>query len=247
MKRFHVLVLLGLLLGLSTFGSAQGVEPGAFVRKPAHTIESLVKQVESDPVVADRFMRHFNMPKAELISYFRTLHLAKLKESGSYLVFNVHADGVVRSRVFELKKGTLVFADANGKPILKKNCMNPLTMGELSVVRDERTEPTPTPLLPTTDIEPSEAMVAAELAQPPFTPMGTEVTPPQPFVPASTTSSVCGSALTIIPLLLIIPITNNKTECCDCVPVPEPATMSVLAAAPAAAFFARRRRKKQAR
>lgn len=243
MRQIHKLTTIGaLMVAVSVPAMAQRVEPGAFVRKPAPTIQALIHQVETDPVVADRFTRHFHMTKAEVIEYLRSLHLAKLKKSGSYRIFNVHADGVVRARVFELKEGTLIFADANGKPILKKNCANPLTMGELSVVRDERTEPA-ADVIPMADIEPPEALVAAEVVQPPFTPMGMEVTPPQPFAPLEARSMVGGAAgFTFIPLLFIFNKTS-KVEC-PCPPIPEPATLTAFAIAPGVAYILRRRRRK---
>lgn len=243
MRQINKLTMIGALaVAVSVPAMAQRVEPGAFVRKPAHTVQALISQVETDPVVADRFMRHFHMSKDEVIEYFRGLHLAKLKKGGSYRVFNVHADGVIRARVFELKEGTLMFADANGKPILKKNCANPLTMGEISVVRDERTEPAPD-VIPVSEIEPPEALVAAEVQQPPFTPMGMEVTPPQPFAPLEARSMVGGAAgMTFIPLLFFFNKTS-KVECCP--PVPEPTTMAAFAIAPGVAYLLRRRRRQK--
>lgn len=249
MKPIQKLLAIGAIAVMASLGSAQRVETGAFVRKPAATVKALIYQIENDPVVADRFMRHFHMSQSEVVGYLGGLHLARLKNDGSYRVFNVHADGVIRARVFELKAGTLVFADANGKPVLKKNCANPLTMGDISVVRDERTEPAPDVLIPAAEIEPSEALVAAELEQPPFVPMGQEVTPPQPITPVEARSSVGGAGgFMFIPLILVGTTTKNffSTKTVVCPPVPEPATLATFALAPGLMYLRKRRRNKSA-
>src|SRR5687768_275760 len=87
----------------------QRPEPNAFLNKPAHTTTQLVTQVKNDPQVASRFMRHFNMDRRELVSYLASLRLVKLPEDGHYKVYNVHPDGVIRARLFHLKKGTLMW------------------------------------------------------------------------------------------------------------------------------------------
>jgi len=104
-------------------------ERGSFLNHPARNLKEVILQVQGDPVTADRLMRHFQMSKPNLVAYLRTLHMAQLKEDGVYFVFNVHEDGVIRERIFNLPKGTWVYADALGTPILRHLCANPMTRG----------------------------------------------------------------------------------------------------------------------
>lgn len=85
-------------------------------------------QVEKDHAVADRYERHFGMSKSDVVAMFSGLHVAKMTESRSALMFGVPDNGVIHSHPTVLKKGLLVFADLNGEPILKMECGNPLVV-----------------------------------------------------------------------------------------------------------------------
>ena len=241
-KTYKILTALAIGCAIATNSQAQ-TEPGSFVKKPAHTIDSLVSQVERDPVVADRFMRHFRMSKAEVVEYLRGLHLARLEKSGSYIVYNVHADGVIRARVFELKKGTMVFADADGRPILKKNCANPLWQPGFENPPVPNSVPA-TPVLRPGDYEPTDVMVATEIEAPPFVVPSPETTPPGPMTPNRETGIVSGGGQSLIPLLLLGALaTTSFGGGKDCPPpIPEPMTMLAFGI-PAAAVMLRRRKK----
>jgi len=91
------------------------------------TTSALTAEVQHDPLVRKRYERQFLMSEGELIHYFSSLHIEALKEDRRYLVFNVDDSLVIRSRMLHLTKGTLVFADADHKPILKCSCGNPMS------------------------------------------------------------------------------------------------------------------------
>jgi hypothetical protein len=121
-----VLPLSILLIACATSAQAQQMEHNAFLNKPVFSTEELVKQVGSDPKVLSRFVKHFMMDKDRLRRYFTTLNLTPLQKSRKYLVYNVDKNLVVRKKMLTMKKGTLVFSDKKGKPILRRSCGNPM-------------------------------------------------------------------------------------------------------------------------
>jgi hypothetical protein len=154
-------------------------EPNAFLNKPAHSKEALIEQVRTDPDVLTRYRRHFGLPKDELTRQFNTLRLVKLSEKQQFVVYNADKKNNIRSKVFSLPKGALVYVDERGVPVLKKSCGNALSKSIGGGV--------PVPTSPTTITqarlqelhtfaqvpaapEPLELLVAAEIANPPFEP-----------------------------------------------------------------------------
>jgi len=102
------------------------MEHNAFLRKPVFSANGLAAQVGSDPTVLKRYERHFVLNKDVLKEYFTKLELMPLRETRRYLVYNVDSKFRINKKMLILQKGTLVFADKNGKPILKRTCGNPM-------------------------------------------------------------------------------------------------------------------------
>lgn len=161
-------------------------EPNAFLNRLAPDMKALVVQVQNDPEVYARYAKHFGMSKNELLAYFSTLKPSRIARSGPYVVYNIHDDGIVRSRIFNLKAGSLIYIDSIGTPILKKICGNPMATSpkKLSAVNLIQEAPVsesfrlkPIPEVGPEAATPAELTVAEELAQPPVeaTP---EITPP---------------------------------------------------------------------
>jgi hypothetical protein len=127
-----VRVLLSFVFAIGVFSAAfaQKMEPNSYFIRPARNHDSLMNQIRNERVVMDRYMRHFAMTRDEVIAYFRTLTLARLQQEAVYPVFNVPAEsGVMTKRYLRLRRGTLVWVDLVGVPILKESCGNPLTLG----------------------------------------------------------------------------------------------------------------------
>jgi hypothetical protein len=234
--------LTAVVMATMIVGAAMAVPTGAFIRKPVKSVNALVAHMNTDPVVADRFERHFRKSSGELTAYFRTLHLAKLARGGSYTVFNVH-DGIIRSRVLNLKKGTLVFADSKGRPILQQVCGNPMVwevprigssvaVTTAAMEREFVGETTPTDMI--------------AMSEPGVMPVPEDVAPPTgPIVQAPATGMVGGSRSSLLPLLLLgagAAFIRTGGGGDEPPPVPEPATMAVLAIG-FGAVAARRRKK----
>jgi hypothetical protein len=218
-------------------------EPNSFINRPAYTLSDLLDQVRNDKVVASRFTRHFGMTKEEVVDYFSTLRLGRLKTDGVYLIYNVPDWEEVRSRAVFYRKGTLVWTDDKGNPILKASCGNPMVRGtDIGLARVSpsvglvtSSGPRDLVALSTPETVPSDfapETMAPSLAQT----SAIAALPPEMLVPAVTTQPI--SPLLIVPIVGGLALGVNTT---DPNPIPEPATVAVFAmAAGWAAVRARR-------
>lgn len=233
-------------LAMAAIAAQAALPPGSFVRRPVKSVSDLVAHVKADPVVMGRYSRHFRLKPAQVVTYFRSLHAAKLANEGVYLVFNVHADNVLRGRYFKLRKGTLVFADSTGRAILKKDCGNAMVMHLPPLVADASTTTPAAPHQPeVADASPTEELT---LLTPGVTPA--PAAPLAPAMPRHATSGSIGGAgggwgLGLLPLFFACGssgfLINKEDE--DTPPVPEPATLVVLGAGAAFTAFKRRKRR----
>ncbi|RYG34240.1 PEP-CTERM sorting domain-containing protein [bacterium] len=256
----------GGLLSLMAFAPAvetkklPKMEHNAFLRKPVFTADSLTDQVRKDPVVLRRYEKHFMTGKAGLVDYMKDLRLKPLSQTRKYYVYNVDGNLVIKRRLLTMRRGTMVFVDKTGKPILKRSCGNPLVSyipargqttnaftpvkpidSELELVD----EPAPTLMQPTDPVTtPVEPVV--ETITPPAPDPIVDLTPTPP--PAAPVSFASGAGAPLWPLLAIplIPIlinqpTRDPVE--NIAPVPEPSGVVALTIA-GLGLAARRRRKK---
>lgn len=217
---------------------AQAMPTGAFLRKPAYKVADLISALQRDPVVADRYSRHFRMSKSQLVEYFSGLHLSKLDMAGAYTVYNVH-DSIIRSRVLNLKKGTLVFADSTGRPILQQVCGNPMVWRIPPVAAEPIVAAPATGDVTTVVDESTAVVVGTPVAEPSVGEIPT--TPPVLIPPTVTRRNDAGFLL--IPLIIGIGAATLIHDDEDCPPVPEPATVTALVVG-GAAILRRRRNKK---
>jgi len=217
----------------------------SFVEYKISDTNSLVSQVKKNPVVADRYQRHFAMSRPEVVAYLSTLHRGALSKPGLYTIYSVPEGGRVKMHIGRLKKGEAVFLDASGKPILVAKCGNPVVAGP-AVARSRRGNPVA--VVPNdesgtreiAEIIPRDAEVenGAELmALVPPVPESL-VTPP-PIAPPPTeapmrTVGVTGGGSSLFPWLaalpLVVPIAGGFSDGGggNITPVPEPATLAVM-------------------
>ena len=243
-------IRLALLCGLALTASVvqAQVETGAFLNKRAYTTQQLVDQVRNDRAVRDRYMRHYRMNEEELVRWFSTLHPAKLQKPGTYIVYNIRKDGIIRARVFELEKGHAVFADQFGNPVLKMSCGNPFTGSPYGSPNQPPVGLPATPRTTQLDVEPEAPMTAIVQPPPPIVP-DLEVVRPQPILPQQSAGRIGGGGgaglALLLPLLFLGGTKGNSFAASDQVNVvPEPATMIVLAGGAAAMAFRRRKASK---
>lgn len=123
MKRGTIGVLLA-LSAVACWGQDTAMHP--FVPRPARTAVALARQVESNPVYMDRYVRHFQMKPSEVSAYLRSLRLAKLDKDTEVVMYNAPQSGAFKSRKMLLKRGTEVWVDSSGTPVLKASCSNPI-------------------------------------------------------------------------------------------------------------------------
>lgn len=171
MKRLVITVA---CLSLSIAAASQRMGPNPYLVRPAPTLAELLSQVRTNPVVFDRFSRHFQLSKEPLLEMLSGLRKVALEQDAVFEMWNVPAKtGELRSRRLTLRKGETVWVNAVGTPILKVSCGNPLTR------TDEPSEP---PVRST--------LTSASGVKPVAAPGGTEVeemvapAPVEPLLPA---------------------------------------------------------------
>jgi hypothetical protein len=235
------------LLAASVTALGEQVAPNSFINKPAPTLDALIKQVQTDPEVKSRYMRHFGMTEQELLAFLRSLKKGEIKEDGAYLIYNTPETGEIRARVLFEKKGTPVWVDSNGNYILKVDCGNPMMRGT-DYTRVDQTET----VAMTSMTEVRELFVAQPPGISTTSVTATTVVPPIPVydaitiaeVPPANPAEVGGQS--IAPLALLVPFTGGLllSGGGSGEPIPEPASMIALGLGVGGYLVARKRRKK---
>lgn len=109
--------------------SANAALRNSFIPGGIRSVHKLLRRVQSDPVVADRYRRHFRMDQPTLLSYLGSLHVTRLHRPMKFQIFSAPASGSLGGHDQILRRGELVFERADGTPILRCLCGNPLTLG----------------------------------------------------------------------------------------------------------------------
>lgn len=182
MKRAFWIV--GIVMVLVSAAFAQP-DLNSFLNDGVSSKAELIAQVKRDPVVMDRFMRHYGMTSAEVVAFLNTLHVDTIKEEGVYGVYSVPEGGKIRLNLRRLKKGHRIFARADGTPELIALCGNPMSLGPKEVVALNRTPVTSTeivaeevPVQIMTEVSPEfEPLMAVTPAEPTYTFTTPEETP----------------------------------------------------------------------
>jgi hypothetical protein len=234
MRRRLLIPSILILSAMATVSFAR-TERNSFLNRHANSVTELINQIRKDPEVRARYERHFGKSANEIIADFSKLRLGKLAKAGKYWVYNVDDEGVVNAKLLDLKAGTPVFFDAQGRPVLKKSCGNAMKPGtdeqavnlnpDVTPSMDLRDmsildEPTPLPLI-AQNMEPA----IPEVLEPPII-----VNPPvqhEADIPIQTG----GSGWSIPGILLAgggVFVSTGGGSPHTPPPVPEPATLLVL-------------------
>lgn len=241
MKPLKQLILFA-ALALSCVAAAQ-LEPNSFINRPVHTHEALMKHVQSDPEVMDRYMRHFRMTREQVMHYLGVLRPGRLDKDYACTQYSVPGTGVVKSRQSVVKKGELVLFNAAGVPVLRMKCGNPLLGPEEPPAPTEPVYVSDSPELKEliASTEPVMEDVMA-IHQPPV-PILPEpiVEVPTEFVPSITPTTSVTEALGLAVFGAGLGLGNGSS---DNPPVPEPTSLAVLMVG-GAALVARKRKNRR--
>jgi len=103
--------------------------PNSYLVRPVGSVKELADQIRGEPVVAQRYARHFKQPAYAIADFFeKNLRLTKLEHSQEFLVYYAPPDGQLLVKRRLLPRGKEVFVlKRTGKPVLLKECGNPLT------------------------------------------------------------------------------------------------------------------------
>ncbi len=105
------------------------VPRNSYLIRPVSSARELANQIRTEPIVAQRYARHYKRSAWEFAEYVeKNLRLTRLERAQTFNVYYSPPDDRLLVVRRTLPKGTPVFVEkATGKPILKANCGNPLT------------------------------------------------------------------------------------------------------------------------
>jgi len=105
------------------------VPRNSYLIRPVASARELANQIRTEPVVAQRYARHFKRSAWEFAEYVeKHLRLTRLERAQTFNVYYSPPDNRLLVVRRTLPKGTPVFVEKrSGKPILKGDCGNPLT------------------------------------------------------------------------------------------------------------------------
>ena len=225
--------------------------PDSYLQYKVYSVDQLIEQVSSNPVVRARFARHFHIPQDRVVSYMRAnLVESYIPATGRYTVYCVHRSGQFYPVRQTFHQGTKVFALRNGEPVMKWVCGNPLSkfLPQVQVHMIAKRPPPTVKTLPSieelTPADTQDILVPAEVNAPVFQPLVAVPASafPAPFVGHAGTS--------LLPLLLPVALVgigtsggHGSTNVNIPVAVPEWGTAAYFAAGLPVVFLTWRRRK----
>ena len=202
--------------------------PDSFLPYRAYTVEDLVAQVKSDSVVRQRLAKHFHVSQAELAGYLqKNLKVITFSSSGWKPVYGVTSTGRIYQARDYFREGGKVFGLADGTPVMKYACGNPL-ITELPRIAPKEVAAAPEVVVQT----PEEYALVMDVPQAPQTEIPEAVTleaPQEAAVAVAEQFEVSPSVASkkSLPLwpLVFIPFLDGDD---DHPPVPEPGSLVLL-------------------
>lgn len=134
-RLMFVSVMGGFLIGGQAAQAGSTMPPGAFLHQPAPDITALNRQIQQDPLVAERYARLYNMSPDMVRMAFSKMHLSTLAEDHVYEVHYVHPGERIGYKVRRVRKGTAIYRMPDGTPALVRVCGNPIRATRPTAVR----------------------------------------------------------------------------------------------------------------
>lgn len=158
------LLAFSLLAAVPCVTSANSLPSGSYIQSPVSSVKSLLRQIDRNRVVRERYGRLFGLSPGQVRAAFARLRMRRLTRPLVCRVYYVRRGERLGYRVRRVPAGTRVFVMPNGQPALIVSCGNPLRqdlsaalvppeMRRTARVRSlDETEPPEPPLMP--DVEP---------------------------------------------------------------------------------------------
>jgi hypothetical protein len=230
------------------------VPKGAYIRHQVSSVKELAAQINKDPVVRNRFVRHFGVRPDKLTSYLLdNVTISHVSAATPKKVYIVTRSGQMVAKRTVLRPGAAIFVMKDtGEPLLVQICGNPV-LKKLPTREKVKAEvpqvlpairvselPVAPPAVPVT----TQPLMAAALptnTPPPLPPVDTVATVPAAVATTSSSVGALGAAKVAGPLLAAAGMVHKSSPPV----VAEPATiLGACAILTPVAFVFRRRRSK---
>lgn len=100
--------------------------PYSFLPTQPDTLQGVLKQLEANPRLQDRYANHFHMPRQNVVAFFRSnLVESVVPKTRPYTVWMARKDGRNYAKLKTMRKGEKVLALRDGTAVLHPKCGNP--------------------------------------------------------------------------------------------------------------------------
>lgn len=100
--------------------------PYSFLPTQPDTLQGVMRQLEANPRLQDRYANHFHTSRQNVMAFFRTnLVESVIPATRPYTVWMAHRDGKKYAKLKTMRKGQRVLALRDGTPVLHPKCGNP--------------------------------------------------------------------------------------------------------------------------
>ncbi len=129
-RTLSIVTLAALLTGGSVLAQRryEPNSPDSFLRYQVDSTSELVQEVRTNAVLRKRFAKHFGVSETEVVEFVRRALIPyRLPQERTVTVYGVRKNGQIYGVRQRMKKGTRVWANRSGVPVLKWLCANPMT------------------------------------------------------------------------------------------------------------------------